>query len=270
MFTRGVTKVRVSDADRNFQLRDWQLPTLCVCVCVCESLLCLADLFSGTCLLRTAATTQDTEAVEDVAEAVADREVEVVQEAMVVSLLPQNFQHQRQTAQIPIETPKIGTPHNSHLAVHTLVEVRGEDLALQEVVGVKDFKVMEVRDFKVTGIIGVKDFKVMEVKDFKMTEVMGIKGFKLTEEMAAKDFKVMGDVVAKSFKAAGRVLTMTAETIMRVPSRLYFPAKIVTAVRTEAIQRVIPVPVSLIHQPGTPTIKEKISATTWLRSFCRK
>ena len=64
--------------------------------------------------------------MEDVAEAVADREVEVVQEAMVVSLLPQNFQRQRQTAhqtQILIKTLKIGTPHNSHLAVHTLVEV---------------------------------------------------------------------------------------------------------------------------------------------------
>lgn len=259
----------MSDADRNFQLRDWQLPT----VCVCESWLCLADLFSGTLLLRTAATTQDTEAVEEVAEAVADCEVEVVQEAAVFSLLPQNFQHQRQTAhqtQIPIETPKIGTPHNSHLAVHTLVEGRGEDLALPEVVGVKDFKVVEVRDFKVTGIIGVKDFKVVEVKDFKVTEVMGIKGIKMTEEMAAKDFKVIGDVVTKNFKAAGRILTMTAEMIMRVPSHLYFPAKIATTVRTKAIQRIIPVLVSLIHRPGIPSIKEKVSATTRPRSFCRK
>lgn len=143
-------------------------------------------------------------------------------------------------------------------------------MALPEVMGVKDFKVVEVRDFKVTGIIGVKDFKVVEVKDFKVTEVMGIKGFKMTEEMAAKSFKVIGDVVAKSFKAAGRVSTMMAETIMRVPSRVYFPAKIATTVKTKAIQRIILVPVSLIHRPGTPTIKEKISATTWPRSFCRK
>lgn len=243
-------------------------------------------------------TTEDTEAVEDVAETVADLEVEVVQEAAVVSLLLQNFQHQRQTAHrthIPIEALKIGAPHNSHLAVHTLAEVQGEDLALPEVVGVKDFKVVDVRDFKVTGIMGVKDFKVVEVEDFKVTEVMGIKfftvieevrvqafkatesvemkdfkavakrvqdfkatgvkvtedmvakGFKMTEEMAAKSFKVIGDVAAKGFKAAGRVLTMTAETIMRVPSHLCFPAKIATAVRTEAIQRIIPVPVSLIH-----------------------